>query len=249
MSDSPDGRIALVTGASRGIGKAMAMALAKDGHRLVVNYARNAEAAREVVDAIESAGGEALAIQADVSDEQSVAAMFDEAGERMGAPLILVNNAGITDDDLMLRMSAEKFDKVVSTNLRSAFLCTKAALKGMLRARWGRIVSVASVAGMVGNVGQANYAASKAGMIGLTKSVSKEVGSRGITANIVAPGFIETDMTGHLSDEIRAKARESVSMGRWGQPEEIAEVVRFLASEGATYITGQVIPVDGGLAL
>lgn len=249
MSEGSESRVALVTGASRGIGRAMALTLAATGHRVVVNYAANSEAAAEVVSTIEESGGVAISIKADVADESAVSAMFDTIGESFGPPLILVNNAGIAKDDLVVRMSIEAFDRVIDTNLRSVFLCTKAAMRGMLRARWGRIISVASVAGIVGNPGQANYAASKAGIIGFSKSVSKEVGSRGITANVVAPGFIETDMTGDLSEAVKASARGSISLGRFGQPEDVAGVVGFLASEAASYITGQVISVDGGLAL
>jgi 3-oxoacyl-[acyl-carrier protein] reductase len=227
----------------------MALTLGATGHRVVVNYAANSEAAAEVVAAIEESGGVAISIKADVADESAVSAMFNTIGESFGPPLILVNNAGIAKDDLLVRMSVEAFDRVIDTNLRSVFLCTKAAMRGMLRARWGRIISVASVAGIVGNPGQANYAASKAGIIGFSKSVSKEVGSRGITANVVAPGFIETDMTGDLSEGFKTSARGSISLGRFGQPEDVAGVVGFLASEAASYITGQVISVDGGLAL
>jgi len=249
VSESSESRVALVTGASRGIGRAMALTLGATGHRVVVNYAANSEAAAEVVAAIEESGGVAISIKADVADESAVSAMFNTINESFGPPLILVNNAGIAKDDLLVRMSVEAFDRVIDTNLRSVFLCTKAAMRGMLRARWGRIISVASVAGIVGNPGQANYAASKAGIIGFSKSVSKEVGSRGITANVVAPGFIETDMTGDLSEGFKTSARGSISLGRFGQPEDVAGVVGFLASEAASYITGQVISVDGGLAL
>ncbi len=249
MTAASTDQVALITGASRGIGRAMALALASDGFAVVVNYARNADAAVGVVKEIEASGGRAIAVEADVGNEIAVADMFATAANWVAAPTVLVNNAGITRDELLMRMSSEDFDSVIETNLRSAFLCTKAAMRAMLRARWGRIISISSVAGLVGNPGQANYAASKAGLIGFTKSVAKEVGSRGITANVVAPGFIETDMTDHLGEETKQKAKESVSLGRWGQPEEIAGVVRFLASEEASYITGQVIPVDGGLAL
>ena len=227
----------------------MARALGASGHRVAVNYTSNEAAAKEVVTEIESGGGRALAFQADVGDETEVKGLFSAVEEAFGAPLVLVNNAGITRDRLLLRMSADDFDRVIETNLRSVFLCTKSALRGMLKARWGRVISIASVAGILGNPGQANYAASKAGMIGFSKSVAKEVGSRGITINVVAPGYIETDLTADLSDEIKRQAVESTSLGRFGQAGEVAGVVDFLASETASYITGQVISVDGGLAL
>lgn len=249
MSEVVEDRVALVTGASRGLGRAMAVELANRGHKVIVNYARNSDAAEKVVAAIEERGGLALAFRADVSDADEVASMFGEAETRFGPVAVLVNNAGITRDNLLLRMSAEEFDEVIATNLRSAYLCTKAAMRGMLRARWGRVISVASVAGIVGNPGQANYAASKAGMIGFSKSIAKEVGSRGITVNVVAPGFIETDLTDVLGEDVKSTILDSISLGRFGNTEEVAAAVGFLASDQASYITGQVISVDGGLAL
>ncbi len=242
-------RVALVTGGSRGIGRAIAERLAASGHMVAVNYAARAGAANETVAAIESAGGRAIAVQADVGDDAAVASLFSTVEEHLGKVEILVNNAGITRDDLLLRMSPEEFDEVIATNLRSAFLCTKAAIRGMLRAKWGRIVSIGSVAGIVGNPGQANYAASKAGLIGLSKSVAKEVGSRGITVNVVAPGFIETEMTDELGDDVKTAALGSIAVGRFGTASEVAALVDFLASDDAGYITGQVIGVDGGIAL
>jgi 3-oxoacyl-[acyl-carrier protein] reductase len=243
-----DGRVALVTGSSRGIGRAIAVHLAGTGHRVVINYRSGADAAAEVVEAITAAGGEAIAVGADVSDADAVAAMLATTEEAFGPVEILVNNAGITDDDLLLRMKPEAWDRVIATNLTSAYLSTRAALRGMLKARWGRIVNVTSVSGISGNPGQANYAAAKAGLIGFTKSVAKEVGSRGITVNAVAPGFIETDMTDALGAETQEAVLPAITLGRFGRPEEIAGAVGYLASDAAAYITGHVLVVDGGLA-
>jgi 3-oxoacyl-[acyl-carrier protein] reductase len=241
--------VALVTGASRGIGAAIARSLADVGYGVAVNYAHSADLAEGITAEIVAAGGSALTVQADVSDTDAVTAMFATVTAELGPVTVLVNNAGITDDGLLLRMGADQWDRVLSTNLRSVYLCTKAALKPMLRARSGRIISVSSISGIAGNPGQSNYAASKAGVIGFTKSIAKEVGSRGITVNAVAPGFIATDMTAALGEAVTEGVTQQISLGRLGQPEEVASVVRYLASEDASYITGQTIVVDGGLAL
>lgn len=243
------GRVALVTGGSRGIGKAIALNLSASGMAVAVNYSSNARAAGEVVSTVTDAGGRAVSYQADVSNQVDVESMFDAISKDLGPVQVLVNNAGITRDNLLLRMSPDEFDAVIETNLRSVYLCTRAALRGMLKAKWGRVISIASVAGITGNPGQANYAASKAGMIGFAKSVAKEVGSRGITSNVVAPGFIETDMTDALGEGVKSAAADSITLGRFGKPEEIAAAVGFLASDEAGYITGQVLAVDGGIAL
>jgi 3-oxoacyl-[acyl-carrier protein] reductase len=241
--------VALVTGASRGIGRAIALQLAADGFAVAVNFASSSEKADAVVAEIQASGGSGVAIQADVSDPEAVASLFSTVSDELGPVSVLVNNAGITDDGLVLRMSTDQWDRVVGTNLRSVFLCTKEALRSMLRARSGRIINISSVAGIAGNPGQGNYAAAKAGVIGFTKSVAKEVGSRGITVNAIAPGFILTDMTDALGETVTASVAEQVALGRLGLPEEVASTVGYLASEGASYITGQTIVVDGGLAL
>ena len=214
-----------------------------------MNYASSAEKAEAVVEAIIADGGHAMSIQADVSDSEAVTAMFASVESQLGAVSVLVNNAGVTDDGLVMRMSVDQWDNVLGTNLRSTFLCTKAALRSMLRARTGRVINISSVSGISGNPGQANYAASKAGVIGFTKSVAKEVGSRGITVNAVAPGFIQTDMTADLADNVLEEVTKQIPLARLGDAEEVAFMVGYLASERASYITGQTIVVDGGLAL
>lgn len=242
-------KVALVTGASRGIGRAIALRLASDGYAVAVNYAANSAAADEVVAAIIANGGSAIAVQGDVGDVDAVGAMFTSVEERLGRVDVLVNNAGITRDDLLLRMGPADWDDVIATNLRSVYLCSRAAMRGMLRSKWGRIISVSSISGISGNPGQANYAASKAGIIGFSKSIAREIGSRNITVNVVAPGFIETDMTEELGPEIAQEVAGRVAVGRLGRPEEIAAAVGYLASDDAAYVTGQTLVVDGGLAL
>lgn len=216
---------------------------------MAVNYVSSPEAAQQTVSAIEDAGGRAAALRGDVGDSGEVERLFSEIAERWGPVEILVNNAGITRDRLLLRMSTDDWDAVLTTNLRSVYLCTKTALRSMVRARWGRIVSIGSVAGLSGNAGQANYAAAKAGIIGFTKSVAREVGSRGITANVVAPGFITTEMTDGLSEEVKTAAIASIAAGRFGSPADVAAAVGYLASDEAAFVTGQVLLVDGGMAL
>lgn len=242
-------KTALVTGGSRGIGKSIALQLAEDGHRVAVNYSTNLYAAEAVVSEIRSGGGEAVAVGADVSKEDAVLALVAEVNEALGPIDILVNNAGVTRDGLLARMRPEDWDRVMEVNVRSVFLCSKAVLRGMLKSRWGRIISIGSVSGLSGNPGQANYAAAKAAIVGFTKSIAKEVGGRGITANVVAPGFVETDMTTELGEAAIEAAVSAASVGRLGKPEDVAAAVSFLAGEGAGFVTGQVIVVDGGLAI
>lgn len=241
------GQIALVTGASRGIGRAIALKLGSLGAEVGVNYRANSAAAEEVVEAIAAAGGRAFLLPGDISDPQAAAAVVTNATERGGRLDILVNNAGIIRDALLMRMSNDDWDAVLATNLKGAFLCTRAALRPMMRQRRGRIINISSVSGVMGNPGQANYSAAKAGLIGLTKSVAREVASRNIAVNAVAPGFIVSDITRDLPDKVKESILAQVPMGRFGQPEEVAEVVAFLALPTTTYITGQVIHIDGGL--
>ncbi|WP_337884289.1 3-oxoacyl-[acyl-carrier-protein] reductase [Fischerella thermalis] len=241
------GKVAIVTGASRGIGRAIARELAKFGASVVVNYASSSQAADELVSEITQAGGSAIALAADVSKEEQVDALINAAIEKFNRLDILVNNAGITRDTLLLRMKPEDWQAVIDLNLTGVFLCTRAASKIMLKQRSGRIINITSVAGLMGNPGQANYSAAKAGVIGFTKTVAKELASRGITVNAVAPGFIATDMTSNLDAEGILKY---IPLGRYGQPEEIAGMVRFLAADpAASYITGQVFNVDGGMVM
>lgn len=242
-----ENRVALVTGASRGIGAAVATRLAAEGARVAINYAGRAEAAADVVARIEAAGGQAVALQGDVSDSGSCAALVSAVIEQFGALDVLVNNAGITRDGLLVRMSDEDWQRVIDTNLSGAFYLTRAAAKVMMKARSGSIINMASVVGITGNAGQVNYAAAKAGLIGLTKSVARELASRSVRVNAVAPGFIETDMTGALSDATREAIASTIAMNRFGAPEDIAAAVAFLASDDASYITGQVLAVDGGM--
>ncbi len=244
-----EGKVAVVTGAARGIGRAIALRLARGGAWVVVNYRGNTAAANDVVGQILGSGGNAFALMADVSQPAQAQELIETAVKTCGRLDILVNNAGTTRDTLIVRMSEEDWDVVLDTNLKGAFNCIKAASRSMMRQRYGRIVNITSVAGLGGNVGQANYASAKAGLIGLTKTVAKELGTRGITCNAVAPGLVRTDLTASLPPELIQAAIDRTPLGRTGTPEEIAEAVAFLASDLAAYITGQVLAVDGGLAI
>lgn len=243
------GKVAVVSGGSRGIGRAISVALAEAGAEVALLYAGNREAAEKVVAELQERGKEALAIQADVSQAEQVDAAVKQVMTRFGRIDILVNNAGVTRDNLLLRMKEEDWDQVVDTNLKGVFLLTKAVVRPMMRQRFGRIINISSVVGVIGNPGQANYVAAKAGVIGLTKSVAKEVASRGITVNAIAPGFIETDMTAALGEDVRGQLMERIPLGRLGDPADIAGAVKFLASDEAAYITGHTIHVDGGMAI
>ena len=242
-------RVAIVTGGSRGIGKAVALELARRGARVVVNYQNSADAAEAVVAEIAAAGGTASSIQADVRLAEDARRIAKHALDTFGTIDILVNNAGIARDGLLLRMKETDWGDVLDTNLTGAFHCVRAVQRTLLKKRWGRIINMGSVVGLAGNVGQANYAAAKAGLVGFTKALAKEFGSRGITANLVAPGYIETDMTAGLAPDVIGKTLSLVPLSRMGAPEDVAAAVAFFASEDASYITGQVLRVDGGLAI
>ncbi len=241
-------RVAVVTGASRGIGRAIALRLAKDG-RHVVLVSRTSGPLGEVKSQIEEAGGSASAVAVDVGDAAAWQAAVERIAEEHGRLDILVNNAGITRDNLLLRMSDDEFDDVVRINLKSAFVACRAAARPMMRGRFGRVVNIASTSGVVGNAGQANYAAAKAGLIGLTKSLARELGGKGVTANVIAPGFIETDMTSSLGEQVRDRVLEGMAVKRFGTPEDIAEAVSYMTGENAGFLTGQVLCVDGGLTM
>jgi 3-oxoacyl-[acyl-carrier protein] reductase len=244
-----DGRVAIVTGGSRGIGRAVAVRLANEGANVAITYRSNDAAAEEAAEEVRTEGARCEIFQGDVASPDDVAALFEGVGEALGRVEILVNNAGLTRDNLMMRMKESEFDEVLSTNLKGTYLCTRAALRPMIRARWGRIVNISSVVGLVGNAGQANYAASKAGIIGFTKSVAREVAQRGITANVVAPGYVETELTQSLTDDIKDQIKSQVPAGRFAAAEEVAGVVAFLAGEEAGYVTGQTLAVDGGMTM
>ena len=243
------GRVAVVTGGGRGLGRAIAWRLSEEGANLVISYRSNDSAAEETAERVREAGVRCELFKGDVSSPGEVEALFKGVSEAFGRLDILINNAGITRDNLMMRMREEEFDEVLRINLKGTYLCARAALRPMVRARWGRVVNVSSVVGLVGNAGQANYAASKAGIIGFTKSVAREVAQRGITVNAVAPGYVETELTGSLPEKVKNQIRGQVPAGRFGEPEEVAEVVAFLVGEAAGYVSGQTIAVDGGMTM
>ena len=241
-------KIALVTGGSRGIGSAICKGLSTN-HKVIIGYSNSKEEAKKLEESINSNGGNAMSVKVDVSDKNSINSAFEEIEESYGIVEVLVNNAGITKDNILPRMKDSEWDDVIQTNLTGSYLTTQRAIKNMMKNKWGRIIFISSVVGISGNQGQANYAASKAGLFGLAKSVSKEMGARNITSNVIAPGYIETDMTSFLSEENKENIIEQLSIKRIGKPEDISNVVSFLSSEESEYITGQVISVDGGLTV
>jgi len=244
-----DARLALVTGSGRGIGRAIAKELGKRGFSVAVNYNSSAAAATELCEELAGLGASARAFKADVSKPDEVRELFKAITDSMGTVQVLVNNAGVTRDNLLMRMKEEEWGDVVAANLNSAFYCTKEAIRGMVKARWGRIVFISSVVGLIGNAGQANYAAAKAGLIGFAKSVAREYAGKGITSNVVAPGFIETDMTNSLSENIRSAMLQQIPAGRVGRPEDVAGAACFFASDEGEYVTGQILTVDGGMTM
>lgn len=244
-----EGKVAVVTGASRGIGRAIALKLAEEGAKVIVNYSGSQAKAEEVVAMIQENGGEAIAVQASVSQTEEVTALMDAAVKTYGSLDILVNNAGITRDNLIMRMKEDEWDDVLNTNLKGVFLCTKAVTRQMMKQRAGRIINISSIVGVAGNAGQANYVAAKAGVIGLTKTTAKELASRNILVNAIAPGFIKTEMTEQLPEDIKQGMLTQIPLAKLGQPEDIAKAVAFLASEDANYMTGQTLHIDGGMVM
>lgn len=244
-----EGKVAVVTGASRGIGRSIALKLAEEGAKVVVNYSGSQAKAEEVVATIQENGGEAIAVQASVSKTEEVTALMDAAVKTFGSLDILVNNAGITRDNLLMRMKEDEWDDVLNTNLKGVFLCTKAVTRQMMKQRAGRIINISSIVGVAGNAGQANYVAAKAGVIGLTKTTAKELASRNILVNAIAPGFIETEMTEQLPEDLKQGMLTQIPLAKLGQPEDIAKAVAFLASDDANYMTGQTLHIDGGMVM
>ncbi|MGF3102528.1 3-oxoacyl-[acyl-carrier-protein] reductase [Rossellomorea sp. DUT-2] len=244
-----EGKVALVTGASRGIGREIALELAREGCNVAVNYSGSEAKANEVVDEIKGLGREAIAVQCNVADSDAVQAMVKETIGQFGSVDILVNNAGITKDNLLMRMKEAEWDDVININLKGVFLCTKAVTRQMMKQRSGRIINISSIVGVSGNPGQANYVAAKSGVIGLTKTTAKELAPRGITVNAIAPGFISTDMTDQLPEDVRIEMLKQIPLSRFGDPQDVAKVVTFVASESASYMTGQTLHIDGGMVM